>query len=513
MILSKLIKNNLEVLLLIIIFTLGISIRLYSIFPSNIIIGFDQARDLFIASNIVDKFDLAIIGPTAGNNPNLHHGVLFYYYMIPSILFFGKNPIGVAFLNSVVNASTSILLYYFAKDLFKSKIAGFWGAFICAVSYQFVEYSGWISNPTPTLFTAPFYFYLIWKFLNGKSNYLKWASLILGITIQFELFFIYLIPITILLLIFFRVKLPNIKELFFSFLLFCLATSTMIATEIKFKFGGIWAILSAGNLVGGEKKYSLFENFKIYLSKWESFTLNLLPTQENLAGILGFSILLIFISEAIFSKTNRKRNIFLLLFYFSPLIMLFLGVHNAPWFLIGRPSAAILMASYVLTKIKTRFVIAPVLTILFLSNISAINKSKTFGPVLLEPDHGAILSSQLKAIEYTYNQSKGEPFSINTVTNPLYINAVWGYHYPWYGGENYGFLPSFSGGDQLHPYNTLSNDNSKSKYLYLIFDTTHRIPPVYTHNAIKWADERSILAEEVIFGGIKVQKRIVLESL
>ena len=119
------------------------------------------------------------------------------------------------------------------------------------------------------------------------------------------------------------------------------------------------------------------------------------------------------------------------------------------------------------------------------------------------------MSDQLQALDYTYQASKGEPFEINTLTNPLYINAVWGYHYYWYGNNKYHYLPTFAGGDQLYPYDTLGKETGKEKYLYIIMDTTSRIPPQYKNNILDWAGKRSKFIEEKKIGAIVVTKNLL----
>lgn len=119
------------------------------------------------------------------------------------------------------------------------------------------------------------------------------------------------------------------------------------------------------------------------------------------------------------------------------------------------------------------------------------------------------MNSQIAAIDYTYSTSGGSPFEINSLTNPLYINAVWSYHYYWYGKNKYGYLPTWAGGMQLYPYDSLQQENGHEKYLYLLIDTTFRIPPQYKKNLIEWADKKSKILEEKNFGAIYVQKRII----
>src|SRR5579864_1981997 len=98
--------------IIILIFLAGFVLRIISIFPANTIIGFDQARDLWSATTIFRDHHIAVIGPTAGNNPNLHHGVAFWYYMVVPLILSRGNPIGVAIWNSFFNALSIIILYF-----------------------------------------------------------------------------------------------------------------------------------------------------------------------------------------------------------------------------------------------------------------------------------------------------------------------------------------------------------------------------------------------------------------
>lgn len=495
------------------VFIFGFLVRVISILPANTIIGFDQARDLFNATTIFRDHHFAIIGPTAGNNSNLHHGILFTYYLVFPLIIFKGNPIGAAIFNSFFNALSVITLYFLARDLFKSKTVAFVAAFFTAVSYYFVQFSGWLSNPTGTFFTLPLFFYGIWEYYKRKKWGLPLALFFLGLTIQFELFFVYLIPTGIILWIILRPKFPSIKLLLFSTFCFITATSTMIATEIKFHFAGVKSILFAGDFVGGQKFSFLSILIDFLKNRWETFYLNFFPSEKNIGTLIGiFAVLFLFYEIFRFRKDKDilKRNLFLLVWFFSPAIMFLLGQHNAPWFFIGRPAASILIFAYIVSKIKSKFIIFSVLLLILFMNISLIKDSLGKGQVLLEPDAASIMSDQLKAIDYTYNSTNGESFEINSLTNPLYINAVWGYQYYWYGAQKYSYLPSFAGGEQLYPYNTLAKKNNP-QYLFLLMDTTERIPPQFRNEIINTANKNSKLIEEKKFGGIIVQKRLLVK--
>jgi len=472
--------------LILTIFLFAFGIRFLSVWPANTIIGFDQARDLFDSAKILQG-DLRVIGPTAGNNPSLHHGVAWLYFMAAPLIF-SHHPIFVVLWNSLFNAFSVVIITLLAKDLFRSKKVGIIAGTLTAISYYYVSYSGWLSNPTITLLTVPLFFFGVWKYYRKKNWGLILSMFSLGLSIQFELFFIYLIPVFILLWLILKLKFPSLKILSSSFLVLSFTLSTMIATEIKFHFAGILSFVSAGKFVGGSQSFDFLK----------LFSLNILPQSKNLDMMLGV------IAVGLLALKPNKRNLFLLVWFFSPALMLVLGAHNAPWFMIGRPAAAIIMGSYLISKLKPNFLIIPVVGLIIYANCLAIRADYGKGQTLLEPDKAAILSKQVEAMKYTYEKSNGNTFTIDTVTNPLYINAVWAWNYDWY-AKKYGFKPTWLGGDQLHPYNTLEKASGKEKYLFLIIDETPRIPPIYKENAINNLKKKAILVEEKDFDGILVQ--------
>lgn len=132
---------------------------------------------------------------------------------------------------------------------------------------------------------------------------------------------------------------------------------------------------------------------------------------------------------------------------------------------------------------------------------------------LLGADDSSILANQMAVIDYTYQSSNYEKFTIYSVTNPLYINYPWAYNYGWYGLKKYGYLPTWKGGDQLSPYDVLANSNNEEEYLYLIIDQTPRIPNIYKDNAYDWANKISLLVEEKKFTGLIVQKRRLFHKI
>lgn len=376
------------------IFLGGLLLRIISVLPYNTVIGFDQVRDFWEATSIFRDHHLRIIGPTAGNNPNLHHGVAFWYYIIPPLILGKGNPIAIAVWNDVFNALVIIVLYLFARDMFKSKRAGVVASILVAVSYQIVQFSGWISNPTVTILTVPIFFYCLWLHYSSKKNsrFANWwiplALLFLGLSIEFELFFIYLIPVGLLLFILLRMRLPTLKSFILSVILFSLATSSMIATEIKFHFAGVGSILGAGKYLSAGSRSSFLDLFLSFITRWDAFSLNFSPGIPLLGVIIGVVIMAVLVFDLVKNWKNlvlRNRLIFMIVYFLSPTVMFLLGSSNEPWFLIGRPRAIILAFTYCLTKVRSKFLVTAILIFVVITNLVATRDSLGRGQVLLEP--------------------------------------------------------------------------------------------------------------------------------
>lgn len=121
-------------------------------------------------------------------------------------------------------------------------------------------------------------------------------------------------------------------------------------------------------------------------------------------------------------------------------------------------------------------------------------------------DSTSYLDYQIQVLEYTYQHSLGQPFAINAVTYPLYYNGMWAYLYSWYGKKNFGYLPSWLGGDQLHPYDLLPKSQGGEKIIFMIISETIRIPEIYKNIGRRWGEEFGKLVEEKNFSGFSVLK-------
>jgi len=76
--------------LIIFVFIIALAVR-FSYFPKNVYFSYDQARDFFFASDILNG-DIRLIGPPSAASDKLFPGPLFLYIYAFIQFLFGKIP-------------------------------------------------------------------------------------------------------------------------------------------------------------------------------------------------------------------------------------------------------------------------------------------------------------------------------------------------------------------------------------------------------------------------------------
>jgi hypothetical protein len=173
--------------------------------------------------------------------------------------------------------------------------------------------------------------------------------------------------------------------------------------------------------------------------------------------------------------------------------------------------AGILLFSLILNNlIKKEFVRYLGLAVIILFQVLLLSSwSKTyFSPLSVQS--GVTTKFEKEIINYTYDSSKGKPFTINSITNPLYINTTWSYLYEYYGKNKYNYLPSWGGRSQVgYLGNLVEKSPSDKTLLYLIIEPQEGIQDIWKARIIYDEDKISDIVERKQFGNYEVQKRIV----
>ena len=505
-------KQNLILFFIILsILIFGLWLRYKNIEGYNIVFDFDQNEDQFYTYTIAVDHNLAIIGRAIYGDPRLHHGVFYYYYNFIPFLFSSGNFLISAYWNSFFNIATAVILFILAKLMFKKILPALLTAIIVSSSFEFIKFSNWLTIDTVAIFLVPLFFLGLWSYYQKKKWGLILAFTTLGLSIQTDLSFLYLILILIIYWVIFKPKMPNSKLFFLSIVSFLATVSTLILTEIKLNFAGVKTLVNFSATFESATRVSYSEKLNLFFEDFlRNFTNNLLPQRPELGIYLAGSIILTSLYYLVSRNTTRQERNginFLLLYLFAPAITLLIGYHDKPWFLIGLSPAIALISGYAISKLKSFYLILPIIFIIIGSNSAIILERPNQAYKLFDSiyDSTSYLKFQLQVVDYTYKQSGGQPFAINAVTFPLYYNGMWAYLYDWYGKDNYGYLPEWLGGDQLHPYDLLPKAGDE-KIFYMIISETPRIPEVYKNQGRIWAMERGRLIEKKKFTGFTVLK-------
>lgn len=491
--------NKLHIFILSTIFVAGYFLRIVYLSHNTLTFGYDQARDAIMSQQIVSG-DIKIQGPPS-STPGLFHGVFYYYLLAPFYALGHGSPIVTAYFLALINSLTILVVFFLGSKASKNIWVGIVASFLFAISFESTQYATWLSNPTVAVLTVPLIYLGLWM----RNPVI--AAIGLGLSIQSEIFLSYhIVPFIIWL----WVSKKNIekKQIVIFFSVLAIILSTFVLSEIKFGFTGISgtkALLlnSDANLAYAK---SIGDYLILYLNQiGRIFAFNSYPGNIGYGGI--FVIVL-----AIYSLIKKDLfGTFLSIWLFSHLSVVTVGGVSTPFLMVGIGPAVSLMIGYYLVKWwNKKYKIAAIFVIVLLTygNLSFILKENSKASTLFSIQKDMVLSKQLEAIDFTYKEAKGEMFSTNSLTSPLWIDIVWTYLYKWYGAKTYGYIPEWNGKDQIGQIDSLPKVSKSTKLYFLILEPMDGIPTRYLGEAIQEEDSVSTLVLEKDFGQIRVQKRL-----
>lgn len=491
-------KKTQLIIFFIFLVTLSLINKIKWLPTNNISFAYEQVRDAVASQNIFLQKKLTLIGPTTDVD-GIFAGPLSYYFNGFIYSLFGKNPINLAVFYILFNLTLIPIVFYVSKKLFNETV-GIISSILFAFSFEVSSYGLWLSNPP---FSLPFiilgYFLVYWSFAKNQKI-LPLAFFLTGIAVQSEIALITsLLPYTVIYCVYGREKL-KLTTILFSFLSLLISLINFPLFEIRHNFlmskrlfeflfnGGI-----SGNLV------ELLVNFSKGLIK--EFTNVLFPLSHTGAAILSI-ILLAFLLRKILQQKKAKEGpwFFILVWILSTFFMFFVRAPflTAEYAFIGTNAPITILASVFIVEIgkKSKLFAGLILSLLVLGNITAWNKNYPDPRKrILDSQRGMMLKDELAVIDYTYKQANGKPFSVSTVTFPLYISPLWDYLYSWYGQENYHYLPV---------------QDTKQHFLIIDVgreDSFEAAFEMAKEKTIKDLNAKSILEETRKFGGFTVEKR------
>lgn len=498
-----LVKNHKFVLWL--VFVLAIILRWWYLPDSSISFAYDQARDAFLAKEML-LGDFKILGPPVSGIPGLYHGVL-YYYLIAPIYYLGQgDPRLVAFFYSTFLSLGIFLVYLLAKVISKNISTALLASVLFAVSFESGQYANLLTNASMGILFVPLMYFGLYSWIIKKSRYAPFLTgLGLGLSIQSEVALGYHILPLVLWLWLYR-KTINRQELVSFLLSFVVSTMTMILVELKFGFPGtkgLIYLLAGKDEIASER--GVFGLLWVFLKQTGiTFSYTIFPQNVVLGGTLGFLAFLYAL------KKGEMWSRFLGTYVFAHIIGLPFGGGNMRHLMVGAVGGICIFLAIFLRKYfwQKRVLFYVILLVMVSGNITKTLSENKNGQTIFPLQLDLILSKEIQVVDYTYEKAAGRPFSISSLTSPLYVNTLWSYLYNWHGNGKYGYLPYYRGKDQIGQLgNNLEFAPGNVDLHFFIIEPLYGIPEQYVGYAKGEQESLSELVSEKSFGELVVQER------
>jgi Dolichyl-phosphate-mannose-protein mannosyltransferase len=503
----KIILKNYSKIVLALIFIIALTLRWWYLPQKAISFAYDQARDAFVVQQLLGGH-LKLLGPPVSGVPGLFHGVLYYYVIAPAYLFGHGDPVIVAYWLSFISSLGVFVVYFLTKLLIKNKTPALIAALIFAFSFEATQYANLLTNASMAVWFVPLIYIGLYLWINKSS---KWAPIItglaFGLSVQSEVALAYqLVPIVLWLYIF-RARIKR-KEILTFVLSFIVAISSMIVSEIKFGFTGASGIVY---LLTGRDQLVQAKNLSDFIITFldqsgKTFAYTMFPLNVVFGGLLGFLM-------TIFALKNKSLwSKFLATYIFAYLIALPFGGWNMRHILVGIAPAVSVFTGIFLWKYlgRNKLIFSLILAVILGANLMKILTENINGQTIFPLQVDLVLSKEIAVVDYTYQRASGKPFSISTLTSPLFVNSLWSYLYNWYGNSKYGYLPNWVGRDQVDQLgNNLQTAPDDIPEHFFIMEPTYGIPDLWVGYAKGDQDSMSNLVGQKNFGQIVVQERIM----
>lgn len=488
--------------------------------------GYDQARDAITAMEIWSTDPVKLLGPST-DITGLFHGSLYWYLISPGYVLSGGNPLLIRFFLMIIHLAIVPITYFLAITITRNRSVALISALLSVFSFEAVQYSRWMSNPTPALLTVPAFFYGLWLSLHKKPAGIPIMLIAFVLSIQFQLFLLYLLPILILAVLYIAFT-GNIRSLAKKrYIPIVVAAVVFLApfiiAELRFDFQGLRALMNffTGGRLAEEGIDIIYKMTKFAKSLISNVHNNIIDINR---GYAAFYMVLLAVYSALmllFRKSMRLPVLFLVLWFLSPGIIYPLEENNAYFLNIGNMYPLLILTALLIWDFTQEmrssvrpYILALLVGGIIMSNLYLVTSQNVHGETLFSVQKHVDLEMEKNIIDWIYKESNGESFSINTLTNPLFVNTTWAFLFDTYGKQRYGYMPFWAGDeiDDRYAGNSISFSETGfdiGKHMFLIIEPGPSIPNEYVVAYTLYENKRSDFVEERQFGAFRVQKRII----
>lgn len=478
--------------------------------PDGVIFGYDQARDAFRTRSILTEKNLLLVGPET-DIPGVHHGILYYYFLA---LPYGLNssPVLASIVQATIHAVSTLLIIGVSVSLFGGTIIPIIAGLLFAVSFEFVQYAKWLSNPSFSVITLLLFYWGLFQTIRGKTWGIIISFIFLAISIHFQLFLTYLIGLIIIVLLVYRPK-KIVTPLLIGVCLFGFILSPFLISELRFNWQSIRGFLDFF------QSHSSYNSPIILVTKMIEQTILVnthlfTPTISN-GGLwlFLFSFLTVLLTKQ--SIQYLKRFLLLILFYSFSVFFFSSGALGTEFGFIAGVIPLFFIYLYTLhISLQTKLLLIPAIPILIgviVSNTLHSFQTGTKGAYIFSIQKSMTYGLEMQILDYIYNDANKEPYSICTLTNPLHINTTWAYVFSAYGLPKYGYLPFYAGPGQTGRLGetVFSPDTTKPKKRYIIYEPLIGFTDGIKDAVTTMENGVSTIIKLKKFGDFTVEKRLL----
>lgn len=422
--------------------------------PDHIIWQYDHSRDRSVIQSIIRDHNLILYGP-ATSKWGLFHGPIFYYYLAP-FYFLSKGGTTLPLLAMIaLNLSSFIPLAWLVNKLFRDKKMAILAMFLFAVSYEQVEYARWLSNVSLVTPILLWMLIFIWELLTSHQTATSLlsrakqklriksqpfgrqlllmavlAGFCLGLLIQSEIFFLYLIPF--LGAYFIWKKISGRAWLGLAVGL-ALGVSPFIIGEFKFGFRSLRSFVAESSADQLATRVSASESVHKYINHHS------IMTKINVSSglpILGLVVLVAILLGVYHYYRSEKKNTrlaveLIVLMFFSRGIIFLLPLVENIYINVGSGVLLMILLAYLLRRLgqdgKLPLVVFLVVAIaaLQLTELKTNVQANTpFSQYYFDPN-GGLLKQHFQIMDYLAEETQGQPYSISVLGYPYGVRTQW----------------------------------------------------------------------------------------
>ncbi|MGD9129659.1 MAG: hypothetical protein PVJ09_04195 [Candidatus Woesebacteria bacterium] len=516
------VKNltKIEILILVFIVILGIFIRLIP-GKGHFIWDYDQARDSFEIRKIIQNKDLILIGPQAEKH-GMFHGPLYYYYLAP-FYYLSHGDQNLPLLAMIfLNLSSIIPLALLSKQLFsklgskQSKLITFLVIFLFVISYEQVEYARWLSNVSITIPLLAWSYYFIWKLFSSRK-YAFYLGLSLGLAIQGEIFLIYLIAYSYLLLLLNRHKIKDWIKFHFGL---AVGLLPLILAELKFNFQSTKTFINYFINRHSVEDLSAGQSILSYLDHMGFTVKNNLSGFSNSFGLYFLILILIlylFWKRDITKLKIKKEIAYIFIWLFSHFILFSFHFVDAVFLNLGIGLSMIFLMSFLIylfcyKKQKIMASLFLIFVVFMQIRLLMVNThhNQPFNKFKFVQKDAILFKEKIAIVDQIYQLANNESFTFAVLGTPYGVRTKWASVFEQYARQNDVEIPHWFGyyangypGEKLF----ITQDFPEQKHIVLIESSQHLIDPYTRKNYLIEQDRTTRLIEEKELYGHRIQLR------